>query len=99
MQKATWVERITQEVLIEIIKPYQQASLLCVSSAVENKSKSHLAGRMECRPYSGDENTDRSIYSETRHYDRQNSYHGDYQDVTRERQDLFGRAHVCAEAE
>ena len=40
--------RITQEVLIEIIKPYQQASLLCVSSAVENKSKSHLAGRMVC---------------------------------------------------
>ena len=47
---------------------------------------------------SSDEHTDRSIYSETRRDDRHNSYFGDYQDVTRERQDLFGRAHVRAEA-
>ena len=38
---------------------------------------------------SSDEHTDRSIYSETRRDDRHNSYYGDYQDVTRERQDLF----------
>ena len=29
--------RITQEVLIEIYKPYHQASMLCVSSAVEGR--------------------------------------------------------------
>ena len=38
------------------------------------------------------------IYSDTRHGDRYNSYYGDYQDVMREGQSLFGRADVYTEA-
>ena len=39
-----------------------------------------------------------SVYSDTRHGDRHNSYYGDYQDVTREGQSLFGWADVYTEA-